>query len=100
MIKFILKKHTILNVPIFIYIRLNLFYLYLYFYKSILSLFLTLSPSPSLSPSLQVLEVKPEWLVEIAPHYYKKKVTQKGAVGKGRRGEQEGGGSQLVVEVE
>uniref|UniRef100_A0A7S4L6F5 RNA helicase n=1 Tax=Paramoeba aestuarina TaxID=180227 RepID=A0A7S4L6F5_9EUKA len=43
----------------------------------------------------QVLEVKPEWLVEIAPHYYKKKVTQKGSVGG-----KDSSSSQFVVEVE
>ena len=42
----------------------------------------------------QVLEVKPDWLVEIAPHYYKKKMVQKGAVG------DKGVGNQFVVEIE
>jgi pre-mRNA-splicing factor ATP-dependent RNA helicase DHX16 len=27
----------------------------------------------------QVIEIKPEWLVEIAPHYYKKKEIEAGA---------------------
>ena len=28
----------------------------------------------------QVIEIKPEWLVEIAPHYYKKKEIEDGMV--------------------
>jgi pre-mRNA-splicing factor ATP-dependent RNA helicase DHX16 len=39
----------------------------------------------------QVIEIKPEWLVEIAPHYYKRKEIEDGAgakmpVGKGKAG--------------
>jgi pre-mRNA-splicing factor ATP-dependent RNA helicase DHX16 len=39
----------------------------------------------------QVIEIKPEWLVEIAPHYYKRKEIDDGAgakmpVGKGKAG--------------
>ena len=41
------------------------------------------------------MEVKPEWLVEIAPHYYKKKEVQKGAAG-----DTKGVSAQFVMEIE
>jgi pre-mRNA-splicing factor ATP-dependent RNA helicase DHX16 len=43
----------------------------------------------------QVIEVRPDWLVEIAPHYYKKKEVQKGAVG-----DSKGVAAQFVMEIE
>jgi pre-mRNA-splicing factor ATP-dependent RNA helicase DHX16 len=38
----------------------------------------------------QVIEIKPEWLIEVAPHYYKRKMVQRNAKRKG----------EFVVEIE